>query len=166
VSIRGATLGAATTLVAAIALTATLTLGAPSAAGASPPRASLTDIENDVMCVSCHEPLALAQSPQAFAERDFIRSLIAQGQTKAQIERALVVQYGPAVLGRPPAHGFNLTVYILPPVLVLAGVVILAITLPKWRRRARARAATPAPAGPALDSADARRLNEDLARRE
>ncbi len=29
------------------------------------PRASLTDIENDVMCVSCSEPLIVAQSPQA-----------------------------------------------------------------------------------------------------
>ena len=82
----------------------------------TPPRkASLTDIENDVMCVSCHEPLAVAQSPQAIAERNYIRTLIAQGQTKAQIEQALVGQYGPAVLGKPPAHGFNLTVYILPP---------------------------------------------------
>jgi cytochrome c-type biogenesis protein CcmH len=133
-------------------------------AAAAPPRASLTDIENDVMCVSCHEPLALAQSPQAYAERNFVRSLIAQGQTKAEIERALVAQYGPAVLGRPPAHGFNLTVYILPPALVVAGVALLAITLPRWRRRARAAAGTPLPAGPRLDSADTRRLDEDLAR--
>ena len=70
------------------------------------------------MCVSCKEPLSVAQSPQAMAERNFIRTLVAQGQTKAQIERALVAQYGTAVLGRPPAHGFNLTVYILPPALV------------------------------------------------
>jgi cytochrome c-type biogenesis protein CcmH len=160
-SFRSASLRRAT-----LAVVAVLTFGAPAAGAAVTPRASLTDIENNVMCVSCHEPLALAQSPQAFAERDFIRSLIAQGQTKAQIERSLVAQYGVAVLGRPPAHGFNLTVYVLPPVLVLAGVVMLALTLPKWRRRARARAAMPAPAGPRLDSADARRLNEDLARRD
>ncbi len=138
-----------------------LTLASAAPAAAAVPRASLTDVENDVMCVSCREPLALAQSPQAIAERNFIRTLIAQGQTKAQIERTLVAQYGPAVLGRPPAHGFNLTVYILPPALVVIGVVILALTLPKWRRRARSRA--PAPAGPKLDAQDARRLDEDLA---
>ena len=92
--------------VAARAVAIGLLLAAtPSAAVATAPRASLTDIENDVMCVSCREPLALAQSPQAIAERDFIRTLIAQGQTKSQIEQALLAQYGPAVLGRPPASG-------------------------------------------------------------
>jgi cytochrome c-type biogenesis protein CcmH len=138
-----------------------LTLAATAAAAA--PRASLTDIENDVMCVSCREPLAVAQSPQAVAERSFISALIAQGQTKAQIERALVAQYGPAVLGRPPAHGFNLTVYVLPPALLIGGILLLAITLPKWRARAKTRpAAAPAPRN--LDPSDERRLDEDLAR--
>ncbi len=155
---------------AVLTLTALLALtlpGAPAAAGAVQPRASLTDIENDVMCVACHEPLAVAESPQAYAERDYIRSLIAQGETKGQIERALVAQYGPAVLGRPPAHGFNLTVYILPPALVLIGAAVLAFTLPKWRRRSRAAAAAAAAraqAPPQLSPEDAQRLEDDLVR--
>ena len=78
------------------------------------------------MCRLCREPLAVAQSPQADSERNYIRQLIAQGETKAQIEQALVGQYGEAVLGKPPADGFNLTVYILPPAILLAGIVILA----------------------------------------
>ncbi len=117
-----------------------------NAAFAVAPRASLTEIENEVMCVSCREPLSVAQSPQAFAERDYVRNLVNQGLTKAQIEQALVGQYGTAVLGRPPADGFNLTVYILPPALVAVGLLTLAITLPRWRRRARA-AASPLAAG-------------------
>ncbi|HEY2770611.1 MAG TPA: cytochrome c-type biogenesis protein CcmH, partial [Solirubrobacteraceae bacterium] len=110
------------------------------------------------------EPLAVAESPQAYAERGFIRTMIAKGMTKPQIEQALVSQYGTAVLGKPPAHGFNLTVYILPPALVLVGAVVLAFTLPKWRRRSRAAAAAGPPAGPPLPSEDAQRLEEDLAR--
>ncbi len=138
-------------------------LAAPAAAVT--PRASLSDIENDVMCVSCREPLAVAQSPQALSERSFIRALIARGLTKAQIEKQLVAQYGVAVLGRPPAHGFNLTVYLFPPALLIAGAAILAVSLPRWRRHARARAAaSPAASAPALDPADARRLDEDLGR--
>lgn len=154
----------ATALALALAL-ATLTTATATAQAAIAPRASLTDVEQDVMCVSCHEPLALAQSPQADSERAFIRTLIAQGETKAQIEHNLEAQYGPSVLGKPPAHGFNLTVYILPPALVVAGVVLLALALPRWRRRTRAAAAaTPLAAGPRLDAADARRLQDDLAR--
>ena len=115
------------------------------------------------MCVSCHEPLAVAQSPQAYAERNFVRTLITQGETKPQIEQALVAQYGVAVLGRPPAHGFNLTVYILPPAILVLGLVALA--LPRWRRRTReAAAARPPAVGPSLSSADAQRLDHDLAR--
>jgi cytochrome c-type biogenesis protein CcmH len=152
---------------AAVALVLVLvTALAPGAASAVPARASLTDIEGDVMCTSCHESLAVAESPQADSERSYIRSLIAQGQTKAQIERELVAQYGASVLALPPAHGFNLTVYILPPLILVVGIVTLAITLPKWRRRARAASRTPLPAGPALNAGDARRLDEDLARRE
>ena len=147
----------------AVAVVLAVACAAPGLAVAVAPRASLTDIEDDVMCVACHEPLAVAQSPQANAERGFIEGLIAQGQTKAQIEQALVGQYGPAVLGRPPAHGFNLTVYILPPALVAVGLATLAVTLPRWRRRARAARSAAMPASPPLSPADAKRLEEDLA---
>jgi cytochrome c-type biogenesis protein CcmH len=150
---------------AALALAAVLSLAlAPAGVLAATPRASLTDIENDVMCVACHESLAVAQSPEASSERQYIQSLIVQGETKPQIERALVQQYGESVLALPPAHGFNLAVYVVPPALVAIGIVTLVITLPKWRRRSRAAARTPLPGGPVLDAADTRRLDEDLAR--
>jgi cytochrome c-type biogenesis protein CcmH len=136
--------------------------GLPATAAAATPRTSLTAIWNDVMCVSCHEPLSVAQSPQAYAERNFIRTLVAQGYTKAQIERALVAQYGPSVLGKPPAHGFNLTVYVLPPAILLAGIAILLVTLPRWRRRARANAARAPSTTKSLSPADERRLEEEL----
>ena len=118
------------------------------------------------MCVVCNTPLAVSQSPQADAERRFISGLIAKGYTKAQIERALVAQYGPAVLALPPAHGFNLTVYILPAAIVIVGAAGLAFALPRWRRRTRALQAdaVAATAESELDPTDARRLEEDLAR--
>ena len=137
-------------------------LGPAAAAASERPRASLTDIENDVMCVSCREPLAVAQSPQANAERDYIRSLIAQGLTKQQIEQNLVAQYGAAVLGKPPASGLNLTVYILPPAILAAGVAILAIALPRWRRRTRAAPTADPASAPPLDPAEADRLQREL----
>jgi cytochrome c-type biogenesis protein CcmH len=139
----------------------------PTAAGAVVIRASLTDIEADVMCVACHEPLAVAQSPQAESERAYILTLIKRGQTKAQIERELVAQYGPSVLGKPPAHGFSLLLYILPPVLVAIGLAVLAFTLPRWRRRAAARAqdaGTAVSPGLALRPGEAQRLDEELSR--
>jgi cytochrome c-type biogenesis protein CcmH len=149
---------------AAAALTAG-TLAAVPIAGAATPRASLTDVENDTMCVACNESLAVAQAPEADQERAVIRSLIAQGLDKSQIEHQLVIQYGSAVLARPPAHGFNLTVYVLPPAILLAGLVMLALTLPRWRRRGRRAAASGTVAtGPPLSPLDAERLDDELSR--
>lgn len=134
----------------------------PSAWAITQPRASLTDIESDVMCTACGEPLAVANSPEAQSERSYIRALIAKGLTKPQIEQNLVRQYGPAVLGKPPAHGVNLTIYILPPAIVAVGIGILAVTLPRWRRRTRAARSDVAEALPPLDPADQERLNHEL----
>jgi cytochrome c-type biogenesis protein CcmH len=153
-------------LTAAVLLT-TWALAAPAALASTPhPQASLTDIENDVMCTLCHESLAVAQSPQADSERNYIRGLIAKGETKQEILRDMVAQYGPEVLGRPPASGFNLSVYVLPPAILVIGIAILAITLPRWRRRTRAAAARAPSNGngnaAAFDPAEAARLEHEL----
>ena len=100
---------------------------AAQAWGAAPARTSLTAVENDLMCVACHEPLAVSQSPQAESERRLISHLIALGDTKAQIEHVMVAQYGPSVLARPPAHGETLTRH------AVAGILNF---LSEWRRAA------------------------------
>lgn len=142
--------------------TAGLALAPGSAAAAARPRTSLMTVQNDLMCTACHEPLANSQSPQANSERALIRHLIALGDTKAQIERVMVAQYGPSVLARPPAQGFNLSVYILPPAAVLVGLAVIGFAVVRWRRSARLRAAAEPAAAP-LGAADARRLEEELA---
>ena len=155
-------------LVLALALSAAAHGTTAQAAGTSSttaPRASYLEVVNDVMCVVCHEPLGVAQSPEAFQERDYIRQLVAQGKTRKQIEDDLVQQYGPAVLARPPAHGVNLLVYIIPPVVLILGIAIIAVFIPRWRRRAREAAAEePTQSAATMDAADAKRLNEDLGR--
>jgi cytochrome c-type biogenesis protein CcmH len=127
-------------------------------------RASLTQIESEVMCVACHELLEVAQSPEAYSERQYVNDLIAKGETRKQIEANLVAQYGVAVLALPPASGFNLTVYVLPPAVVLIGLATLAYFLPRWRRRSRLAAAMQSAAPAALAADDAARLDADLAR--
>lgn len=152
-------------LLARLGVAATLTATPTTAAAATEtvPRASLPAIERQVMCVTCKIPLNVAQSPQADRERAFIQSLIARGQSEAQIKQALVGQYGPAVLGLPRAHGFDLAAYLVPLAVLLALVATLALLLPRWRRQARAQGARKTP-HPTLDATDAARLDADLAR--
>jgi cytochrome c-type biogenesis protein CcmH len=132
------------------------------AAAAAKARASLPQIERQVMCVTCKIPLMVADSPQAERERQYIQLLIDRGDDEAQIMRALVGQYGASVLGLPAASGFDLTVYVVPAAVVLALVALLIVLLPRWRRRAREQAAAHAPAA-LLAPADAARLESDLA---
>jgi cytochrome c-type biogenesis protein CcmH len=151
--------------VAACLLTATLAilLGAfvPAASLASP--ATLPTIERQVMCVTCKIPLNVAESQQANRERVFIRGLIAKGRSEAQIKRALVEEYGPAVLALPSAKGFDLAAYLVPAAVVLALVGVLAVLLPGWRRRARAQREQEGEVPP-LSPSDAARLQADLER--
>jgi|HubBroStandDraft_1064217.scaffolds.fasta_scaffold141085_2 cytochrome c-type biogenesis protein CcmH/NrfF len=154
----------ATKTLTLLALTALALLTAVAPVAAASPRVSLNGILPDFMCVVCHEPLNVAQSPEADQERSLLVSLIAKGETKAQIESTMVAQYTPAVLGVPKAKGFNAVLYILPPVVLLAGLASLAVLIPRWRRRGVAAAAVAAATEPPLDEADAKRLDEELAR--
>jgi len=148
----------------AVALVALCAVAAPAAsASAAKPRTSLPTIERQVMCVTCKIPLNVAESTQADDERKFIQGLIDRGDSEAQIKTALVGQYGPAVLGLPSAHGFDLTAYLVPLAVMLALLAMLVVLLPRWRRHARAHAPRDVPTS-ALAAADAARLESDLAR--
>jgi cytochrome c-type biogenesis protein CcmH len=140
-----------------------------SVAGAAPaaqPQTTLPKMEQQVMCVVCRTPLAVANGPQANAERRQIRRLIAQGKSEQQIKDALVAQYGERVLALPKDDGFNLAVYLVPVAAVLLALALLAIALPRWRREARVRTAAPAAAAPAPSAEDLRRLDDELAQRD
>jgi cytochrome c-type biogenesis protein CcmH len=154
-------LGSLVAVLLALGLAVSGDLGFASSAAAAA-RPSLTQLYGEFMCVACHESLAVAQSPESFSERQYIRDLIAEGETAAQIKSNMVASYGPAVLAVPPAQGFNLLVYVLPPVLVALALVMLVVTIPKWRRRARQ--ATPMPSAAPLNADDDRRLNDELGR--
>ena len=149
---------------AASVLGALLVIAATAAlAHAAPPRASLTNVERQVMCVTCKIPLNVAESQQADRERAFIQGLIDEGKNEAEIKQALVGQYGQSVLGLPSAHGFDVTVYVVPAAVALGLVGLLALVLARWRRAGRERP-SPGPGAPTLSASDAARLDADLQR--
>jgi cytochrome c-type biogenesis protein CcmH len=144
-----------------IATAALLLIAALVAAPASAqePRASLPDIEDEVMCPICGTLLEESQSPQAERERELIRRLIDEGKDKEQIKDELVTEYGPNVLATPGGSGFDLVAWLVPGVgLILAGLAI-ALTLRRVRRGGDGPAAGP----PELSPQDQRRIDADLA---
>jgi cytochrome c-type biogenesis protein CcmH len=147
------------------ALAVLLALALPASAAAAVAKTTLPAIESQVMCVACKVPLEDAESPEADQERQYIQGLIDEGLSAQKIKSRLVAQYGEGVLALPPDHGFNVVFYILPVALVLAAIALVAVLLPRWRRRTRATP-QPAAATPALSAEDTARLDADLARYE
>jgi len=141
-----------------------LALAAASPAMAAKPRASFNDLEDEVMCDVCGIPLNIAESPRAEQQRQELKQLIAEGLTKKQIKATLVARYGPSILSTPQDSGFSLAAYLVPVAAFLAALIALAIAIPRWRRRRPAAGSDEDDGGPALNAADARRLDEDLAR--
>jgi cytochrome c-type biogenesis protein CcmH len=90
-------------------------------------------IDAVIRCPSCTD-VSVAQSNEstALAVRHEVRRLVSEGQSVAQIEQALVSQYGPSILLEPPdSAGFAL-IFVIPIVLgvgTLAGIAVLF-----WRR--------------------------------
>jgi cytochrome c-type biogenesis protein CcmH len=132
---------------------------APAAATAACPRASMPDIEGQVMCLVCGVPLNLADSPQASRERQFISGLIDRCESTTQIKAALVAQYGPRVLALPKDSGFNAAAYLVPLLILLlgAGAAVFAV---RWWTRGREATAPPLP--PAPSRTDGRRLDAEM----
>ena len=141
-------------------LLASAALAAAPSVTVARPATSLPDVEDEVMCPVCGTPLNQAQAPQADRERALIRALIAQGRSKEEIKRRLVDEYGPEVLATPRGEGFDVAAYLVPGGVGAAALALLALAALRWRRRRPAGTDAPQPLSPA----DARRLDEDLAR--
>jgi cytochrome c-type biogenesis protein CcmH len=148
-------------LAALLALCALLAV--PAFAAAAAPRASLPDIEDEVMCPTCGVPLNEAFSPQAEHERNFIRAEIAKGRTKAEIKQALVGEFGRRVLATPQTadSSFNWAAYLIPVGVIGAAGIAILVALRRWRRRPPS---APEDAAPDLSPADTTRLERDLSR--
>jgi cytochrome c-type biogenesis protein CcmH len=134
---------------ALLAVGATLwTIAAPAAAAATCPRTTELAMESKVMCQVCGVPLALANSLEADRERALLSKLVARCDSVAQIEAAMVAQYGPGILASPGSHGFAITAWLVPVAAVLAAALAVgsAIALSRRRRGAEEGALAVAPA--------------------
>jgi cytochrome c-type biogenesis protein CcmH/NrfF len=146
----------------AVVVVALALAGPATAASCAHPRTSLSYLEGQVMCPTCHTTLDQSDSAAARQIETFISQRIAQCATAQQIESELVANYGPAILAAPPHKGFDLLAWWLPIVGVLAGAVILAIGVWRWSRRRESDEPEPEESG--LDEETERKLDDLLAR--
>lgn len=76
--------------------------------------------------------------------RTAIGQMIAQGQGKDEIIQAFVAQYGEKVLAAPTKQGFNLTAWITPFAVLIAGLLAVFLLIQAWLHSGKASAQAPA----------------------
>jgi cytochrome c-type biogenesis protein CcmH/NrfF len=122
------------------------------------------ELESELVCPQCHEPLDESNSPIAQQMKLYIRKHIALGWTKSRIVNSLEGppnNLGPSILGVPRTHGFDLIAWILPIGGIAIGALALAGGAWAWSRN---KPGPLAPAGPLLDPLLERRVDDELAR--
>ncbi len=104
-----------------------------------PPVREVTDdevnaIAKQLYCPVCEGiPLDTCGTQACEDWRQLIRQKLEEGWTEEQILTYFVDRYGERVLATPRPRGPHILVYVLPPVFVVAGVVILVRTLRSLR---------------------------------
>jgi cytochrome c-type biogenesis protein CcmH len=115
--------------------------GQPGQAQDNPPRPideisdnEVNAIAKQLYCPVCENiPLDVCPT-QACAEwRDLIRLRISEGWSADRIKEYFAQQYGERVLAAPPARGLNWLVYIVPPLIILAGAYVLYRAFRSWK---------------------------------
>ncbi len=139
---------------------AALALAGPAAACAHP-KTSLSYLEGQIMCPTCHTTLDQSDAAAAQQIKAEIAKRIGQCWSTKQIEDELVGNFGQGILAAPPHKGFDLLAWWLPIGGVIAGAVLLALGVWRWSRTRDSDAEEPAAE---LDPETERRLDEALAR--
>ncbi len=99
----------------------------------------VNQIAHQLYCPVCENtPLDVCPTEACRQWRDLIRQQLSQGWSESQIKQYFVEQYGARVLAEPPRAGLNWLVYVLPPVIILAGAFLLFRALRTWTQPAHA----------------------------
>ena len=106
------------------------------------------DIGNKVYCLcGCVTTLnhcPMLQCAEKEEMRGIIRADLQKGMAEPAILQDLVNHFGEKVLAAPPAHGFNLTAWVLPGIGLLIGLLVAIAFVRRWRRPAVQAAGGPA----------------------
>ncbi len=137
------------------AMVVALTLAGPAVASVN-----ILALEQQLQCPTCNTPLNVSSAPSALRIKAYIEAKAADGWTASQIEQSLVNQFGREILATPPKSGFDLIIWIVPTVLIIAGLGTIPFITRAWARRSKDVA--PAVAGASPE--EVARLEQELRR--
>jgi cytochrome c-type biogenesis protein CcmH len=113
-----------------------IVLMTPDSAGAGEPTPSEDDVNavaKGLYCPVCENiPLDVCGTQACEQWRGIIRDKLREGWSEKQIHQYFVDQYGDRVLAEPPRAGVYWLVYLVPPLVFLAGVFLLFRGYTQW----------------------------------
>ncbi|MGH7827962.1 MAG: cytochrome c-type biogenesis protein CcmH [Candidatus Binatia bacterium] len=113
-------------------------------------------IANELRCVVCQN-LSVADSPSEMAQqmRAIVREQLQAGKTPEEVKAYFVSKYGEWVLLAPIPKGFNLVLWVLPFVVLVAGVILGLWFVRRWStKKSRMDITALNPAATAKDQPD------------
>ena len=151
----------------------TLTVATVSAQGTTPTDDDVNAIPRQLFCPVCENtPLDVCPTQACKEWREEIRSMLADGKSEAEIKQYFVDYYGARVLAEPPRTGFNWLVYVVPPIVIVAGIFVLFRALRAWTQPATTETVPTSPSqGEGQDAASSSddeyiaRMEEELKKR-
>jgi cytochrome c-type biogenesis protein CcmH len=90
-------------------------------------------IAKKIYCPVCENtPLDECGTQACIDWRAEIRRMLSEGWSEEEIIQYFVDRHGAQILAKPPLEGFYLLIYIIPPVILIAGVFILIRAIRGW----------------------------------
>jgi cytochrome c-type biogenesis protein CcmH len=138
-------------------------------ASAQQPTPSADDVNRiarQMYCPVCQNtPLDVCETQACAQWRGLIRDKLAEGWSEDQIKQYFVEQYGARVLAEPPRQGWYLLIYIIPPILLIAGLYILYRVLVTMRKSNTANIQAEAAPSAVGEDEYLQRVEEELKKR-
>jgi len=137
------------------------------AQGSTPTDDEVNAIAKDLFCPVCENtPLDVCPTDACKEWREEIRGMLADGKTEAEIKQHFVDYYGARVLSEPPRTGLNWLLYVIPPIIIVAGIFVLFRAFRAWSQPAEMVAdANEEDAIPPPDDEYIARMEEEIKKR-
>ena len=129
--------------------------------GASDPSTRFNELGHQLMCIcSCSQILLECNHvgcPDSDGMRNELMAAVSRGDSDSLVQQAFVQKYGPTVLAAPTGTGFDRTAWIMPFVVLLAGIGLVVYIVRSWKNRPPP---PPPGGGPPLRGADLEKFRE------
>jgi cytochrome c-type biogenesis protein CcmH len=103
--------------------------------------ATVTELARQLRCPTC-QAHSIEDSPAGISQqmKEVIRDRLREGMSPEEVLDHFVAAYGEWILLSPAPTGFNLLVYYLPFIALLAGFGVVALGIRKWMKATSIRA--------------------------